>query len=592
MKINERLEKLRELMAEKGIDAYIIPTSDPHLSEYLSDHWKARVWISGFTGSAGTVVVTADESGLWTDGRYFIQAEDQLKGSEIKLFKMRMPKVPTVIEWLRDNLEKGSTVGFNGEVVPHTLIKNMEKEFSKKEIKLEENYDLIGKIWSDRPEKPKSKIFIHDTKYAGKTPKEKLEDVREEMRKYDIDYFLLGSLDDIAWLYNIRGRDVKNNPVVTSYALVSMDKSWLFVDKYKVDGEVEKFLKENGIEIKEYKEVRNFIENISKDSTIYIDPDKINRWLYNGIPKECKIVEGMNFTTKLKAIKNDVEIENLKKCYIKDGVALVKFLYWLDKNVDKNEITEMFAEEKLESFRKEQELFVEPSFDTIAAYKEHGAMMHYKATEESNYTLKPEGMFLVDSGGQYYDGTTDTTRTIILGPITDEEKRDFTLTLKGLINLSKARFLHGATFSNLDVLARLPLWEIGIDYKCGTGHGIGFFLNVHEGPNNFSQRPTKVVVEEGMVTSIEPGVYKAGKYGIRLENVVVAVKDYENESGQFMKFETLTNCPLDLEGIDVKLLSEEEIKWLNEYHKQVYDNLSPYLSEEEKEWLKEETKEI
>lgn len=592
MKINERLEKLRELMAEKGIDAYIIPTSDPHLSEYLSDHWKARVWISGFTGSAGTVVVTADESGLWTDGRYFIQAEDQLKGSEIKLFKMRMPKVPTVIEWLRDNLEKGSTVGFNGEVVPHTLIKNMEKEFSKKEIKLEENYDLIGKIWSDRPEKPKSKIFIHDTKYAGKTPKEKLEDVREEMRKYDIDYFLLGSLDDIAWLYNIRGRDVKNNPVVTSYALVSMDKSWLFVDKYKVDGEVEKFLKENGIEIKEYKEVRNFIENISKDSTIYIDPDKINRWLYNGIPKECKIVEGMNFTTKLKAIKNDVEIENLKKCYIKDGVALVKFLYWLDKNVDKNEITEMSAEEKLESFRKEQELFVEPSFDTIAAYKEHGAMMHYKATEESNYTLKPEGMFLVDSGGQYYDGTTDTTRTIILGPITDEEKRDFTLTLKGLINLSKARFLHGATFSNLDVLARLPLWEIGIDYKCGTGHGIGFFLNVHEGPNNFSQRPTKVVVEEGMVTSIEPGVYKAGKYGIRLENVVVAVKDYENESGQFMKFETLTNCPLDLEGIDVKLLSEEEIKWLNEYHKQVYDNLSPYLSEEEKEWLKEETKEI
>ncbi len=592
MKVNDKLASLRKLMSEKGIDAYIIPSSDPHLSEYLSDHWKTRMWISGFTGSAGTVVVTMEEAGLWTDGRYFIQAENELKGSEIKLFKMRMPKVPTVIEWLRDNLDEDSTVGFDGKVVSESLVEKMEKQFSTKNIKLEENYDFIGEIWIDRPKESKDKIFVHDVKYAGKAPKEKLEDVRKEMKESKVDYFLLGSLDDVAWLYNIRGRDVENNPVVTSYALVSMDKSWLFVDKSKVDKEVEEFLNENGIEVKEYGDVRNNIENINKDSKIFIDPDKTNRWIYNGIPKECEIVEGMNFTTKLKAIKNSVEIENLKNCYIKDGVALVKFLYWLDKNVGHKEITEISAEEKLESFRREQDLFVEPSFGTIAAYREHAPMMHYSATEETDYSLKPEGMFLVDSGGQYYDGTTDTTRTIILGPITDEEKRDFTLTLKGLINLSKAKFLHGATGSNLDVLARLPLWEVGIDYKCGTGHGIGFFLNVHEGPNNFSQSPTKVVIEEGMVTSIEPGVYKEGKYGIRLENVVVAVKDHENESGQFMKFETLTNCPLDLEGIDVELLSEEEIKWLNNYHKQVYSNLSPYLNEEEKEWLKKETREI
>src|SRR5699024_2338604 len=494
MKVNDKLASLRKLMAEKGIDAYIIPSSDPHLSEYLSDYWKTRMWISGFTGSAGTVVVTMEGAGLWTDGRYFIQAENELKGSEIKLFKMRMPKVPTVIEWLRDNLDEDSTVGFDGKVVSQSLIEKMEKKFSTKNIKLEENYDCIGEIWTDRPKESKDKIFIHDVKYAGKAPKEKLEDVRKEMKESKVDYFLLGSLDDIAWLYNIRGRDVENNPVVTSYALVSMDKSWLFVDKSKVDKEVEEYLNENGIEVKEYGEVRNNIENINQDSKIFIDPDKTNRWIYNGIPKECEIVEGMNFTTKLKARKNNVEIENLKKCYIKDGVALVKFLYWLDKNVGHKEITEISADEKLESFRREQDLFVEPSFGTIAAYREHAPMMHYSATDETDYSLKPEGMFLVDSGGQYYDGTTDTTRTIILGPITDEEKRDFTLTLKGLINLSKARFLHGATGANLDVLARLPLWEVGIDYKCGTGHGIGFFLNVHEGPNNFSQSPTKVVI--------------------------------------------------------------------------------------------------
>lgn len=592
MNVNEKLSSLRKLMDEKGIDAYIIPTYDPHQSEYVGEHWQARVWISGFTGSAGTVVVTKDEAGLWTDGRYFIQAENQIKGSEIKLFKMGIPGYPTYIEWIRDTLKEGETVGFDGKLFPQSDVLEMQKKFENKKIKIVEEYDLISSIWTDRPELPMNKIFIHDVKYAGKTPKEKLEDVRKEMGNLEVEYYILGSLDDIAWVYNIRGKDVKYNPVVTSYALISMDKAYLFVHKIKVPKEVENFLNKNGVEIREYDEVRDYVENIKDGSRVFIDPSRINRWLYNGIPKGCKIVEETNITTNLKAIKNSVEIENLKRCYIKDGVALVKFLYWIDKNLGKTPMSEISVSDKLEEFRREQENFVEPSFDTIAAYKDHAPMMHYSATEESDYTLESEGMLLIDSGGQYLDGTTDITRTIVLGPITEEEKRDFTLTLKGHINLIKARFLYGATGSNLDVLARFPLWQEGIDYKCGTGHGVGFFLNVHEGPHRFAPIPNKVKLEEGMVVTIEPGVYKEGKHGIRIENDIVVRKDIVTESGQFMKFETISYCPIDLEGVDVDLLDEGERQWLNNYHTEVYEKLSPYLNEDEKEWLKNETRSI
>lgn len=593
LKVNDRIKGLRNLMKERGIKAYIIPTYDPHQSEYIADHYKTRVWISGFTGSAGTVVVTEDEVILWTDGRYFIQAEKELEGSEIQLYKMGIPGFPTYMEWLRDNLNDGDSLGFDGKIFPQEDVKRLEKEIGQKDIQFIDEYDLVGELWTDRPSKPKGKAFVHDVKYAGKTAREKIEEVREEMAKKGADYFLLGSLDDIAWLYNIRGRDIACNPVVISYALISKDEAWWFVDGDKLDDEVKSHLEENGIAIDEYDRVIDYVKDIKKGSKVFLDPARINRWLYKGIPEECEIVEGTNITSQLKGIKNSTEIENQKNAYIKDGVALVKFLYWLDNNVGKINITEVSAAEKLEEFRKEQEGFIEPSFDTIAAYKENAAMMHYKAEEgKSNYDLKKEGMFLIDSGGQYLDGTTDITRTIVLGDITQEEKRDFTLTLKGHINLIGARFLYGATGSNLDVLARYPLWQEGIDYKSGTGHGIGFLLNVHEGPHRISPIPNNVRLEKGMVVTIEPGVYRAGKYGIRIENVAVVVEDIETDSGQFMKFETISYCPIDLEAVDVEMLTDKERKWLNDYHKEVYEKLSPFLNEEEKEWLKKETRSI
>ncbi|WP_406241785.1 aminopeptidase P family protein [Tissierella carlieri] len=592
MKINERVKKLRDLMKDRGIDAYIVNTADPHQSEYVADHYKGRVWISGFTGSAGTVVITQEEAILWTDGRYFIQAERQLEGSEYKLFKIAIPGFPTYTEWLKDNLKDGDVLGFDGKVFPQSSVENLEKEFKEKDIKFVDEYDLVGEIWEDRPKLPNGKAFIHQLKYTGKTGKEKIEEIRSEMKKHNADYFLIASLDDIAWTYNIRGKDVINNPVVISYALISMDKSYLFVDKEKINLEVESFLNENGVEIARYEEVVHYVEEIDKNSRVYVDKNRVNRWIYKAIPSECKIIDGMDITTKLKGTKNSIEIENQRNAYIKDGVALVRFLYWLDKNIGKIPITEMSAQERLLEFRKEQEGFIEPSFNTISAYKANAAMMHYSASEDSNAEIKKEGLYLVDSGGQYLDGTTDITRTVVMGPITAEEKRDFTLTLKGHINLGNARFLYGATGHSLDVLARYPLWQEGIDYKCGTGHGIGYLLGVHEGPHRIAMVANTVVLEKGMIASIEPGVYKAGSHGIRIENIVVVQEDIKTDSGQFMKFEILSFVPIDIEAIDVNLLSEEERSWVNEYHKEVFDKLSPYLNEEEKAWLREETRSI
>ncbi|MSU02668.1 aminopeptidase P family protein [Tissierella pigra] len=592
MTINERLRKLRKLMSEKGISAYIVNTGDPHQSEYVADYYKGRIWISGFTGSAGTVVITQDEAILWTDGRYFIQAEKELEGSEYKLFKMRIPGYPTYSQWLNEKLKDGDTLGFDGEVFSQSSVESLEKEFEGKDIKFIDEYDLVGEIWEDRPGIPKGEAFIHEVKYTGKTGKEKIEEVRKEMEKQNIDYVLIGSLDDIAWIYNIRGKDVLHNPVVISYALISKDEAYLFVDKEKINSEVKTFLSENDVQIAAYEEVIDYIKSLDKNSKIYLDKNRINRWTYKSIPSECTIESGIDITTKLKGIKNPTEIENQKNAYIKDGVALVKFLYWLDKNVGNTYITEYSAQEKLLEFRKEQEGFIEPSFGAISAYKANAAMMHYSADEDSSSEIKKEGLYLIDSGGQYFDGTTDITRTAVMGSITEEEKRDFTLTLKAHINLGNARFLYGATGHSLDVLSRYPLWQEGIDYKCGTGHGVGFLLNVHEGPHGFAMVSNTVVLEKGMIITIEPGVYKEGSHGIRIENVVVVVEDIKTDSGKFMKFDTISFVPIDLEGIDVSLLSESERLWLNEYHKEVYNNLSSHLTEEEKAWLKEETKNI
>lgn len=592
MNINEKIKNLRNVMKEKGISAYLINTGDPHQSEYVADYYKGRIWISGFTGSAGTVIVTQEEAVLWTDGRYFIQAEDELKGSEFKLFKMATPGYPTYTEWLRDTLNKDDTLGFDGKVISQSTVSNLKNTLKEKSIKIVDEFDLLETIWKDRPALPKGKAFIHELKYTGKTSQEKIEEVRIEMKKQDIDYFLLGSLDDIAWLYNIRGKDVAHSPIVISYGLVTKDKAYIFVDGDKMDEEVSGFLKENNIEIGKYEDVVEHVRNIEKDSKIYLDKERINRWIYKSIPSETTIINRIDITTELKGCKNSVEIENQKNAYIKDGVALTKFLYWIDKNIGDIEISEISASDKLLKLREEQEGFIEPSFNTISAYKANAAMMHYSASETSNAILKPKSFYLVDSGGQYFDGTTDITRTVALGPLTEEEKKDFTLTLKGVINLGSARFLHGSTGHTLDVLARYPLWQEAIDYKCGTGHGIGYLLNVHEGPHRIAAVANSVVLEKGMVVSIEPGVYKAGSHGIRIENIVVIQEDIKNDSGQFMKFETLSFVPIDLKAIDVKLLSENERTWLNEYHNEVYNKLSPYLNVEEKEWLKKQTRSI
>lgn len=592
MNIRDRVEKLRQLMKENQIDAYIIPSFDAHQSEYVAEHWKCRQWISGFTGSAGTIVITLEDAGLWTDGRYYIQAEKQLESSGIRLFRMMDPGVPFYTEWLADVLKEGSIVGFDGNVFSIDMVKKMEEDIKAKKIVLKMNQDLIGDLWEDRPEIPKGLIFTHDVKYAGKSRVEKLNEIREEMKKKGANYYILTSLDDIAWLLNIRGADVPNNPIAIANVIVEEHKCYLFIDSCKVPPLVKLELEAEGIELKANHEIQTFLENLSGGDAVILDTNKTNIRLYNAINSNTKKIESPNITTNLKAIKNEVEIKNLKWCEIKDGLAMVKFIKWLKNSVDKEEITEITAEERLEDFRSGQEGFVGPSFDTIAGYKEHAAMMHYKANKETQYTLKNEGLFLIDSGGQYYDGTTDITRTIVLGKLTDEQKRDFTLVLKGFIALSSVKYLYGATGSNLDVLARQPIWQYGLDYKCGTGHGVGFFLNVHEGPQSIRNDNNNVKLEKGMIITNEPGIYLEGKYGIRIENMMLVVEDEKTEFGQFMKFEAITYCPIDLAGINKEMLTESEKQWLNNYHQEVYTKLAPYLNEEERVWLSEETREI
>jgi len=593
MIIKERIEKLRSLMRQNKMDAYIVPSSDDHLSEYVAEHYKCREWISGFTGSAGTAVITLEAAGLWTDGRYFIQAEKQLEGSGIKLFKMGEPGVPTYVEWLNEILGEEDSVGFDGNVFSAEEVKTMKKEFSNKKLSINIEHDLIDKLWKDRPELPSDSILIHEVKYAGKSRIEKLNEVREEMKSKGANDYLLSSLDDIAWLLNIRGNDVLNNPVVVANVIVKKNKTSLFIDLKKVTSQIKAELEAEGVEIKEYNEVKQELKNITKNNAIMLDPTTTNAALYNSINSDVKIVEEPNITTILKAVKNKVEIENIRNCQVVDGVAMVKFLKWLKTSVGKENITEISASDKLEKLRRQGSLCVGLSFDTIAGYKEHAAMMHYKANEKTDYALKPEGFLLVDSGGQYYNGTTDITRTIVLGKLTEEEKRDFTLVLKSNIALDSAKFLYGASGYAIDAIARQPIWKYGLDYKCGTGHGVGFFLNVHEGPQRISYRHhNDLSLEEGMIVTDEPGIYKEEKHGIRTENMLIVTKAEKTEFGQFMQFETLTFCPIDLEGIVVEMLTEDEKQWLNAYHKKVYEKLAPHLDEAEKVWLKEQTREI
>ncbi|BAE86481.1 aminopeptidase P family protein [Desulfitobacterium hafniense] len=587
MDIQGRVAKLRKLMADNGLAAYIIPSSDSHLSEYVADHFKSRQWISGFTGSAGTVVITLKDAGLWTDGRYYIQAEQQLRNSGIRLFKAADPQVPSYTEWLKENLPEGSTLGLDGHVFSAKQLRDMEKEWAGR-ITIKFDQDLVGQLWQDRPPIPARDIFIHDVSYAGRSRVEKLNDLRQQMKGKGANVHVLTALDDIAWLLNIRGADVPNNPVTIAHVLVTEDACTLCIAPGKVPAPVKAELERDGIQIKGYDAVAGLLQGLGGDDAVLIDPEFVNAILDHAIHPQAKKVEGTNPTTMLKAIKNEIELDNLKTSNIHDGVAMVRFIKWLKTTLGKEEITELSAEDTLETLRRANKECVGLSFDTIAGYKDHAAMMHYKATPEKAYTLRAEGFLLVDSGGQYFGGTTDITRTIVLGPLTEEEKRDFTLVLKGHIALATVKFLYGATGSNLDVLARQPIWKYGMDYKCGTGHGVGMFLNVHEGPQRLSQTPNTVKLEAGMILTNEPGIYKEGKHGIRTENMMVVRKAEETEFGQFMGFEALTYCPIDLAGVDQSLLTEEEQTWLDDYNQMVYTTLEPYLDAEEKAWLAQE----
>ena len=582
------IKQISEIMKKHKIDFYIAPSADAHQSEYVADYYRGRAYLSGFTGSAGTLLVGLNEAKLWTDGRYFIQAEEQLKDTGIDLMKIAVEGYETLNEWIAANIKEGNVLSLDGNCYSFNQYKELKKIAEKNKFKIEMNKDILNEVWLDRPSLPKDKMFIHEEKYAGKSVDEKLNAIREIMKKEKVSSYLLSSLDDIAWCFNIRGNDIAFNPVVISYAIITMDQAELYIDKNKVTSDVEERLKLQNINIFEYDEIEKAVKELS--GRVMIDPAKVNAKL--AVLISAEIVERSNITTELKAIKNDVEIANLEKCQVRDGVAMVKFIKYLKENVGKKEITEISAAEKLSAIRAEGENAKGDSFSTIAGYKEHAAMMHYSATEESNYELKPAGLFLVDSGGQYLDGTTDITRTFVLGDLTDEEKRDFTLVLKGHINLARAKFLKGTNGMNLDILARGPLWQYGIDYKCGTGHGVGFFLNVHEGPQGIRPRGNDVPLEPGMILTNEPGVYKEGKFGIRTENTLLVVKDETTESGEFYRFETISYCPIDLAGVKVKLLNPEEKLWLNRYHRIVYEKLSPYLNKEEKEFLKYETREI
>ena len=595
--IKQRIENIRDLMKEKNIYAYIVPSSDYHQSEYVGDYFKSREFMSGFTGSAGTLIISMDEAGLWTDGRYFIQAENELKDSGIKLFKMGEEGVPTIEEYLLEKLPKNSTLGFDGRVMSVKEGQSLANKLAFKGINIEYKYDLVNDIWEDRCSLPTEKAFLLGTEYSGESFSDKLSRIRAVMKEKKATTHILASLDDIAWLFNIRGRDVKSNPVVLSYAVISIDSVYLFIDKNKIGEDIRAELSKENVKIKGYEEVYEFIKNIDENEVVLIDTSKVNYAIYNNIPSNVQKIEERNPSILFKSIKNEIELKNIRNSHIKDGVAFTKFMYWLKNNIGKIEITEISATQKLEEFRREQDKFIEPSFSTIAAYKDHAAMMHYSATEESNYKLEPRDLFLVDSGGQYFDGTTDITRTIALGPIPENVRKDFTNVVRGMIRLSKAKFLYGCRGYNLDILARGPLWEEGIDYKCGTGHGIGFVLNVHEGPNGFRWKVREdiddtCILEEGMVTTNEPGVYVENSHGIRIENEIVVRKAEKNEYGQFMDFEVITFAPIDLDAIDESLILKDEKIYLNNYHKQVYDKISPYLNEEEKQWLKTYTREI
>lgn len=594
--IQKRLEALRSEMKKRGITVYVVPTSDFHQSEYVGEYFKARKYMTGFTGSAGTAVITMKEAGLWTDGRYFIQAAAQLEGSGVTLFRMGEEGVPKVEEYVEEQLEKGGCIGFDGRVMDAKAGKKYAEIAEKKEGSLYVTEDLVDIIWTERPSLPAHKVWILEQEYAGMSTEEKLSQVREQMKQEGADVHILASLYDIAWLLNLRGDDIDHVPVFLSFVAVEEKKTTLFINQEILEDKVKKYLKDNQIQVEDYEKIYAYAENL-KDHKVLMSLEEVNYRIAENVQKHSQIVDAPNPSLLLKSIKNETELENTRIAHLKDAVAVTKFMYWLKTNIGKKEITEISASDYLENLRKEQEHFLDVSFDTICAYGANAAMMHYSASEESNAVLEPEGFLLVDSGGHYLEGTTDITRTFALGELSYEQKKHFTAVCRSNLNLANAKFLYGCSGINLDILARGPLWDMGIDYRCGTGHGVGHILNVHEGPNGFrwkvvQERNDSGKLEAGMITTDEPGVYLEGAYGIRLENELICVKDEKNEYGQFMKFENITYVPMDLDAILPEEMTFREKQELNEYHQMVYEKISPYLNEEERIWLKEYTRAI
>lgn len=614
--IQDRLCKLRESMKAAGIDCYLIPTSDYHDSEYVSSFFMVRKYFSGFTGSAGTLVVTKDAAALFTDGRYFIQAEKELKGTGILLMKIGEPGVPTLRQYLDQCLAEGETLGFDGRVVMADDADNYAKILEKKNGKLIWDKDLAEHIWTDRPPLVHHPVFCLSESYSGESTASKIVRVRKKMKEEGATMHMITTLDDIAWLLNIRGNDVESCPVVLAFCVLTMDRVLLFArEEQEKDGlktagskertqeesgawteEVQQYLKDNGVELHAYDDFYKYVSEIHGEKVLLCKA-RISCRLDKELSKDVTIIDRPNPTSLMKAVKNLTEMENLRKAHLKDGIAVTRFMYWLKKNVGKLPMTEVSAAEYLEALRRENENFIEPSFETICAYGANGAIIHYSAAREACAEIKPEGLLMVDSGGHYLEGTTDITRTFALGPITGEMKQHFTLVLRAMLNLKYSRFLYGCRGVNLDIRAREVLWEQGLDYKHGTGHGVGYLLNVHEGPNSFRWKlmpdyQDNAVLEDGMVTTDEPGIYIEGSHGIRIENELLCRKGEANEYGQFMYFEDLTCVPIDLDAVEVSLLGETDRKRLNEYHREVYERLSPYFSGEELMWLKQATREV
>lgn len=594
--IDIRIASLRMLMEEQGIDAYLIPTSDFHQSEYVGAHFKCRHFMTGFTGSAGTAVITRTEAGLWVDGRYFVQAPKQIAGSSVKLFFMGEEGVPTVEEYLEQHIPAGGTLGFDGRVVSGKFGEELKERLSGKDVTISYNDDLVGRLWNDRPALPAEPVWILEQQYAGRTAADKIEALRGAMLDKGASVHVLTSLDDIIWLFNIRGNDIPCTPVVLSYVIVTAKDVFLFINSRVLDEKVLSYLTENGVTVKPYDEIYTMIRTLNGER-VMLEKGCVNYTLCSSLPADAEITDIMNPTSAAKAVKNPVEIENMRKAHIKDGVVMAKYIYWLKQNVDKTELDEIAASRYLDQLREQQEGNKGISFTTISAYGDNAAMCHYSATEETSKKLLPKGLYLVDSGGQYLEGTTDVTRTVSFGEITEEERRGFTLVACAMLRLAAVKFLYGCRGYNLDLAARELLWRHGLDFNHGTGHGVGYLGGVHERPNGIRwrsvpERQDTGIFEAGMITSDEPGLYVEGKFGIRTENMLLCVKAEKNEYGQFMEFENLTWVPVDLDALDTSIMEPRDIALLNSYHEQVYEKIAPHLTREEAEWLKEATRQI